>query len=108
MLPDPKTKCPATGFAKSCHSIVTRCTCPKFVSIRGTDPQTGQLVDKFGCVDSFLPLLLLENAQQSRQAGAAVESFRNQVVKANEEAVEERRRVLAQFAAGGGPRLLNN
>ena len=87
MLPDPKIKCPATGFAKTCHSIVTKCTCPKFVNVRGRDPQTGIDHDRWGCVDGFLPLLLIENAQMSRQTGAAVESFRNEVVKEREEAV---------------------
>jgi hypothetical protein len=81
MLPDPKIRCPATGFTKSCRAIVSKYDCPKFVKIFGTDPNTGQPVDKFGCVDSFLPMLLIENAQQSRQTGAAVESFRNEAAK---------------------------
>lgn len=83
-LPDEKVKCPATGFAKSCRAIVTKCDCPKFVQIRGVDPQSGEEVDKWGCVDSFLPMLLIENSQQQRQTAAAVESFRNEMVKANE------------------------
>lgn len=83
MLPDHKLKCPATAFARSCREIITECDCPKFVSIKGHDPQTGAIVDRYGCVDSFLPLLLIENAQMSRQTGAAVESFRNEVVEAN-------------------------
>ena len=32
---------------------------------------------------SWLPVLMIENAQQSRQTGAAVESFRNEMVNAN-------------------------
>ena len=32
---------------------------------------------------AWLPVLLIENAQQSRQTGAAVESFRNEMVEAN-------------------------
>jgi hypothetical protein len=99
MLPDPKVKCPATGFAKSCHSpIVTKCTCPKFVHIRGKDPQTGADVDKHGCVDSFLPMLLLENAQMSRQTAAAVESFRNEIVQAE----RDKQALLAQFTNARG------
>ncbi len=97
MLPDSKVKCPATGFARPCREIVAECECPKFVNVRGRDPQTGVEVDRYGCVDSFLPLLLIENAQQSRQTAAAVESFRNEVVKAGETAAEERRAVLANF-----------
>lgn len=93
MLPDPKVKCPATGFAKSCRDIISKCDCPKFVSIKGRDPQTGAELDRHGCVDSFLPLLLIENAQMSRQTGAAVESFRNEVIKAE----DVRREALGQI-----------
>lgn len=90
MLPDPKVKCPATAFARSCRDIVAKCDCPKFVSIRGRDPQTGAEIDRHGCVDSFLPLLLIEGAQMSRQTAAAVESFRNEVVEASKVAMQAR------------------
>lgn len=91
MLPDQKIKCPATAFKRSCRDIVTQCECPKFVSIKGVDPQSGAVVDRHGCVDSFLPLLLIENAQMARQTGAAVESFRNEVVKVGEAIAAQRR-----------------
>lgn len=94
MLPDSKVKCPATGFSRTCASIVSKCTCPKFVQIRGKDPQSGSDVDKFGCVDSFLPMLLIENAQVSRQTGAAVESLRNAVA----ETERQKQALLAQLA----------
>lgn len=96
MLPDSKVRCPATGFAKSCREILAECDCPKFVAIRGRDPQTGADVDRHGCVDSFLPLLLIENAQMSRQTAAAVESFRNEAVAASDRSREAfgRRTVL--------------
>lgn len=81
-LPDKNVMCPATGFCKSCRSIVAEFECPKYVTIRGTNPQGGD-VDQSGCVDSFLPMLLIENSQQQRQTGAAVESFRNEMVKSN-------------------------
>jgi hypothetical protein len=32
-----------------------------------------------------MPMLTIENSQQQRQTGAAVESFRNEVVKSNDE-----------------------
>ena len=84
MLPDKNIKCPATGFSKSCREIVADCDCPKFIKICGVNPNDGQPVDKFGCVDSFMHMLLIENSQMQRQTGAAVESFRNEMVKANE------------------------
>jgi len=98
MLPDPKIKCPATGFARSCRDILVECDCPKFVTIKGQNPQTGQITDQHGCVDSFLPLLLIENAMVSRQTGAAIESFRNEVVRTNNEA-----RDAISNLAGGRP-----
>ena len=84
MLPDKNIKCPATGFSKSCREIVADCDCPKFIKISGVNPNDGQPVDKFGCIDSFLHMLLIENSQMQHQTGAAVESFRNEMVKANE------------------------
>jgi hypothetical protein len=83
ILPDPNVKCPATGFSRSCREIVAACDCPKFVKISGVNPNDGQPIDRFGCVDSFLPMLLVENSLMQRQTGAAVESFRNEMVKVN-------------------------
>lgn len=104
MLPDDKVKCPATAFARSCRSIVAECECPKFVHVRMKD-EDGAQVDKWGCVDSFLILLGVETVRASHQTGAAVESFRNEVVKANAAAVQERQ-ALIEFARNGGPKLV--
>jgi hypothetical protein len=82
VLPDSKIKCPYTSFKQSCRTIVAKHDCPKFVTITGINPNNGQPVDQHGCIDSFMGMLLIENSQQSRQTGAAVESFRNEVVKA--------------------------
>lgn len=107
MLPDPKIFCPATGFAKSCREIITGCDCPKFVTIRGKDPQTGVEADRHGCVDTFLPLLLIENAQMSRQTGAAVESFRNEMAKERNDAWQARQHALSLMSGGQGLPQLN-
>jgi hypothetical protein len=53
--------------------------CAWFVKIAGKNPNTGQDVEEWNCAVSWLPMLLIENTQQNRQAGAAVESFRNEV-----------------------------
>ena len=52
--------------------------------MRGTNPNTGKEVDEWGCAVTWLPVLLIENSQQQRHTGAAVESFRNEMVRANE------------------------
>ena len=41
-------------------------------------------MDHWGCAVVWLPILTIENSQQQRQTGAAVESFRNEMVKAND------------------------
>jgi hypothetical protein len=58
--------------------------CSWFTQVRGTNPNTGKDVDEWACAITWLPMLLIENSQQQRQTGAAVESFRNEMVKANE------------------------
>lgn len=58
--------------------------CNWFIQVRGTNPNTGQEVDEWGCSIAWLPHLLIENANQTRQAGAATESFRNEFVKSAE------------------------
>lgn len=58
--------------------------CSWFTLVRGADPNTGKEVDEWACAIAWLPVLLIENSQQQRSTGAAVESFRNEMVKANE------------------------
>lgn len=76
---DVKHNCPLNGF-EPCKQL----DCAWFVKLAGTDPNTGKPVDEFGCAMAWMPMLLIENAQQSRQTGAAVESFRNEMVKQSE------------------------
>ena len=54
------------------------------MQIRGHNPNTGAEIDDWGCSIAWMPVLMIENSQQQRQTGAAVESFRNEMVKANE------------------------
>ena len=54
--------------------------CAWLTQVRGTNPQTGQEVDEWGCAVNWMPMLLIENSQQQRQTGAAVESFRNETI----------------------------
>ena len=74
-----KANCPLDSF-KPCRQH----ECAWFMQIRGTDPNTGKEVDEWGCAIAWMPMLMIENSQQQRQTGAAVESFRNEMVKSNE------------------------
>lgn len=75
---EPKDNCPLNGF-EPCKQL----ECAWFLKVRGTNPNTGEEVDDWGCSMAWMPVLLIENAQMSRHTGAAVESFRNEMVKAN-------------------------
>jgi len=76
---EPKANCPLNNF-EPCKQL----ECAWFLKIRGTNPNTGEDIDDWGCSMAWMPVLLIENAQMSRQTGSAVESFRNEMVKANE------------------------
>lgn len=77
---DPKANCPLNGFSP-CRQL----ECAWFTKLAGTNPNTGKQVDEWGCAVAWLPVLLIENSQQQRHTGAAVESFRNEMVRANGE-----------------------
>lgn len=62
--------------------------CAWFVQLAGQNPQTGEVQDEKGCAMSWLPILLVENSRVSRGTSAAVESFRNEMVKANESTLQ--------------------
>jgi hypothetical protein len=59
--------------------------CSWYTQVRGMNPNTGEQVDEWGCAIAWIPMLQIETSQQARQAGAAVESFRNEVVRSNSE-----------------------
>ena len=80
---EPKDNCPLDKF-KPCRQL----DCAWFVKIVGKNPQTNADIDEHGCAIAWLPILTVENSQQQRQTGAAVESFRNEMVKANEASLD--------------------
>jgi hypothetical protein len=76
---EPEANCPLDSF-NPCRTM----KCAWFMKVSGTHPQTGNEVEEWGCSMSWMPILLIENSQQQRQTGAAVESFRNEMVKSSE------------------------
>jgi hypothetical protein len=74
-----KANCPLDGF-KPCRQL----ECAWFIKIAGTNPNTGKEVEEWGCSMAWMPILMIENSQQQRSTSAAVESFRNEMVKNNE------------------------
>lgn len=76
---EPKSNCPLNSF-NPCKEL----DCAWFIQVRGKNPNTGEDIDNWGCAMAWMPIMMVENSQQQRQTGAAVESFRNEMVKANE------------------------
>ena len=58
--------------------------CAWFTKVEGYDINSGKQIDEWNCAMTFIPMLLIENSGMSRQTGAAVESFRNEMVKSND------------------------
>lgn len=76
---EPKPNCPLNGF-EPCKQL----DCAWFMKIQGKHPNSGQDVDEWGCSMAWLPVLMINMAKEQHGTGAAVESFRNEMVKANE------------------------
>lgn len=65
---------------KKCPLLNKKCIeseCMFWCHLIGTNPQTGSPLDEFNCAISWLPLLLIENANTVRHTQAAIEDFRN-------------------------------
>lgn len=58
--------------------------CRFWITVMGQNPQTGETVNNGDCAMAWTPVLLIENSKVNRETGAAIESFRNEMVQANE------------------------
>ena len=76
---EPKANCPLNNF-EPCKML----DCAWFIEIHGKHPQTGDPLKDWGCAMAMMPMMLIENARQQHSTAAAVESFRNDMVKSNE------------------------
>jgi hypothetical protein len=94
---EPKNNCPLNSF-KPCKQL----DCAWFIEVHGTHPNTGEPLKDWGCSMAMMPMMLIENARQQHSTAAAIESFRNEMVKNNEVG----QRVL--LAAAGIPQQSQN
>jgi hypothetical protein len=94
---EPKNNCPLNNF-EPCKQM----DCAWFIKIAGTNPNTGEQLEDWGCTMTMMPMMLIENARQQRSTAAAVESFRDEMVRNNEVG----QRVL--LAAAGVPQQAQN
>ena len=74
--------CPLTGDDCMEHK------CEWYIQVMGKNPQSEEIINKWGCSIAFLPMLLIENSQQQHQTNASIQSFRNEMVTGNEKLLE--------------------
>jgi hypothetical protein len=58
--------------------------CKFWVEVEGKHPQTGVDIKQGDCCLNWMPIILIENSKTNRETGAAIESFRNEMVKSNQ------------------------
>jgi len=68
--------------------------CPWYTKVRGTDMNTGEEKDDWGCAIAWLPALMINTANESRKGVAATEAFRNEMVRQGEQAQRQAREVM--------------
>ena len=55
--------------------------CAWYTQLAGKHPQSNEEINEWKCSLAWMPILLVENAGTNRGQTAALESFRNQVIK---------------------------
>lgn len=56
--------------------------CAIYVSVMGKNPNTGEEGLKHGCADAWKTTLMIEQSRTQRGTTKAIESFRNEIIKA--------------------------
>lgn len=70
-----------------CPLLKSECIAAKcmwWTHIQGKHPQNGSDLNMHDCSIKWLPVLLIENSKETRQAAAAVETMRNESVTASQ------------------------
>ena len=52
--------------------------CAWYINVMGVNPQTGQETNDWGCSISYIPLLQMETAKQSRSTTSSVDQLRSE------------------------------
>lgn len=76
---DPGEDCPLwkMDVSEVCHK------CPWYTLLRGKHPQTGADIDDWACAIAWIPIIQIEEGRHVESLGAAIESFRNEMVEQN-------------------------
>jgi hypothetical protein len=79
--------CHETGFKERCRDITGNGLCPKWVKIEGKNPQTGEELNEWDCVDHLMPMILLQSDMRALQQLRATEALTNEIFKKDREIV---------------------
>jgi hypothetical protein len=77
--------------------------CNWYTHVCGYNPNTGKQEDQWGCAISWIPILQVDTSYHTRQTSATIESFRNEVVKANDKhrlLIEKRFKLIGETLDG--------
>lgn len=81
-FPPDKKCCHLTGFKKYCRKLVMSGACQgRWVGVAGTNPQTGEQLDHYACIDDHAVVLQLDQTRRVSGMQSAIESLRNETVK---------------------------
>ena len=73
--------------------------CAWYTKMVGLDPNTGKEVDDWACSMAWMPMLQVEMSKTNRGQTEALESFRNETVKSQDEfnkIVKKRNKILGE------------
>ena len=78
-----KTFCPLGAKCEEARDGAIH-RCAWYAQVRGFDKNTGGEIDEWRCSMTWIPALLIENSSMQLKTGVAIESFRNEMVQAND------------------------
>lgn len=93
MFPPKEKLCHLTGFTKSCFELCAEKACQdRWVHVQGTHAQTGEPIDKWGCVDDQIVTLQLDQTRKLHALLATLQDTRNDITKLQVEQIARQER----------------
>jgi len=81
-----KLSCP---LGSCCEKVVDNHIerCAWYVKLEGVNPQNGDRIDEWKCAMAWQPILMIEGNGQTRSVAASIQSFRNDTLAQQENAI---------------------
>lgn len=106
----PSNECKDFSHCPLIGGLCIQKKCAFYTKVQGKDPQSEKIYDEWKCAIVWLPIMLIENSQMTRQGTATVQNFRNEVHQAAQAIGEEsvRRRELEERRIEMDERILEH